>query len=158
MQYIISLVLIFVLIDIYYRFRKTQGNIFLLRFIALLVIRFEKLLLKEKFIDSNEVEYTRNLIREQISDKDFQKLKNIFLSLDPDYHNALVALFGSETITDKKAQKEKQFSLKDIIFNRQYRRLKNFIKEVEKKNIEEFGQNEDEWVEDKYGKEFFNEK
>lgn len=72
MEYLIIAFLIFFVFDIYYRFRKTNENIFLLRSVALLVIKYEKILLKEKIINDNDIVFTRDIIKGQFNNKDFK--------------------------------------------------------------------------------------
>lgn len=67
-------------------------------------------------------------------------------------------IIGQAPVNNKDWIKQREQSLKDIIFNKQYRKLKMLMQDIEKKNIEEHKKNPEKWVEDKYGKDLFNEK
>lgn len=85
MEKILILILIIILVDIYYRFRQQTKLNALAMHSAVLVNFYEKILLDKKIITPNDINITRNLIKESMNDKNYEKTKNIVLSIDQDY-------------------------------------------------------------------------
>ncbi|HUT22674.1 MAG TPA: hypothetical protein VMX18_04785 [Candidatus Bipolaricaulota bacterium] len=136
-------------------FKSTMNNN-LLSFLTILISRYEKILLKNHIIDQSEITITRVALENEINQRDLSKIKEAFVSSDPEYLMALTALIEKE-YDNKRDFKIKKEELINIFYYKNYRMLKRLMKEVESKNIEESNESADKWLEDKYGKNFFNE-
>ncbi len=94
MNYIILIILILVLIDIYYRFRSQSKFNLLTEHLAFVINRYEKILLNKNIIIEDDVINIRDTIRKNVGEQNFLKLKKMVVVHDDIYFPILTDVIG----------------------------------------------------------------
>ena len=152
MSYIIAIIIIFIIINIFHRIKIQEKNNFLLRHVITALNHYEKVLLKNKSIKQEDIHRSRQISREGLDEKNFEKLKRMVVSLDPHYLSLLQGLIACNKDNDI----SKELAVDAVYYKNNYS-ARELLKIIEDDNIKEFKVNEDEWITDKYGKDFFTE-
>lgn len=82
MEYVFYIIVILIIFDISYRFKKQKNFNLLTKHLAFVTNHYEKILLDKKVITENDIINTRNAIREELNESDFLKLKEIVVAHD----------------------------------------------------------------------------
>ncbi len=151
MNYLILLIIVYIIFDVYYRLKNQRKFNFLLTHIATTFNYYEKLFVNNKTLKIQDVISSRELVKNEINESNFEKLKSIVVSLDNYYLRLLLALTSSD-----KYSKEMKDKAIDAVYNLDEKTVFEMLKIAEKENIEEFGEDADKWVKDKYGDKFFS--
>ncbi|MFC1700743.1 hypothetical protein ACFLZ0_01220 [Patescibacteria group bacterium] len=130
MEIIIFILIILIFVDIYYRLNQARRLGLISRHLLVVNNHYEKILLAKKIIGRDDIVFTRKIISNGISEKEYDELKRIVLALDSDYLNKLHKIFYDNM--NKEQIEIKTSILKEKIYNRQFKIL------TKKEEIEEF--------------------
>ncbi|MCK4635580.1 MAG: hypothetical protein KAT32_01850 [Candidatus Moranbacteria bacterium] len=160
MEYILIIIVIILFFSFKSLQEKVNKNELLLSHVVTSLSYYEKFLLKNNILSQTDIHNARRIIKNNLSEKDFEKLKNLILLTDEDYSELLeVALANSKART-------LQNSIKDAVYYKNNRDVREILKIIEKNNIEndllKDGEEDhlkhpsaDSWINHKYGKNYF---
>lgn len=85
MEYILYIIVILIMIDISYCFKKQKNFNLLTKHLSFVINYYEKIFLDKKIITENEIRNIRQAIKEELNEKDFAKLKKMVVAHDNIY-------------------------------------------------------------------------
>lgn len=95
---------------------------------------YEKILLLKKIITPRDITYTRRKIREIVGERDYEKIKEIFLHHDDDYLKIVADLSNAKKI-DVSDYKRRKKILSDLIYNKKYAEAMAHLTKLHKEKV-----------------------
>jgi len=144
-EYLIFIIIIYLVIDYYSRFKRRKELDLLLKFLTITLNKYEKVLLKHKGIKHEDIWQARMLLRESVGEEDEKKIKEFITSNDPDYLMVLKELLFENKEKDSDIMRN---LIVNAIYYKNNHDIRGVLKIIEKKD-------DDKWITNKYGKDFF---
>lgn len=119
---IFYLFVVFVLLDIYIGLKHQK----VLSHIIITNNYYEKILLLKKIITLKDIAETRQRVREEVGERNYEKIKDIFLHYDYDYIN--------EAGLDKVDRINKD-RIKEFLYHRDYSKATKHLIKIQKEQI-----------------------
>lgn len=129
MAYVLYIIVILIIIDIYYRFKKQKNFNLLTKHLAFVINRYEKILLDKGVITEGDMINTRKAIREEVNEQDFLKLKKMVVAHDDIYLPIL-----TDIIKHSKNSKNMLGQTENVIYMMDKQKLSILEKEIHKDN------------------------
>ncbi len=120
-----------VVVDIYFHLKHKS----VLEHILVTNTYYEKILLLKQIISLDDVAYTREKIKNNIGDRRYKKVKNLFLHYDDDYLNYVKDL-GELNDADKMLDFDnKKKELGDMVYRKDYAKAAQYLAELYKEKV-----------------------
>ena len=155
MNYFIIILLVYIIFNINSRLKKQEKASLLLRHVIVSLGHYEKVLLSKKLINQEDIHRARQILEAGLSkdkiEKKFENLKKEIVSYDPQYIELVNSLISKQE--DYTTSKE---LARDAIYYKNNNAVRKVLGIIEADNIKKMKVNEKEWIDNKYGENFFD--
>lgn len=124
MNTFLVIVIMFILIDIYYRWRQQKHNNGLFFYSSAMCDYYEQIFTNKNILNKSELTYKRKQIEETLkekwdfSEKDIASLKCRIADFNPAFLDAIGHVMGN--FKDKKEEKKEMLVLGELLYNKDY--------------------------------------